>query len=93
MTPYFQIEKNVGGVPFSKGKIKERLSFYGFTEIADIMRFIKLVCSTPPDVSDFNFIRSKIDLCLRHHDNGSDYFIALREFASELDAVICIAGQ
>lgn len=36
------------------------------------------------------FIRDKIYLCLKYHDNGSNYFIDLREFASMLDAMISI---
>lgn len=77
------------GIDFlSKKQLKERVSLYGFVEIADVLRFIDFICSSPPDRSDYVFIRSKIDLCLRRHDNGSNYFIELREFASELDAMI-----
>lgn len=72
----------------SKNQLRERIGHYGFVEVADILRFIDFICSSPPDRSDYAFIRSKLDLCLRHHDNGSNYFIELREFASELDAMI-----
>lgn len=72
----------------SKKQLRERVQSYGFIEIADILRFIDFVCIPLPDKGDYIFIRNKIELCLKNHDNGSDYFITLREFASELDAMI-----
>jgi hypothetical protein len=71
----------------SKKQLRERIAKYGFIEISDVLHFIDLVCSSPPDLSDYSFIRNKIELCLRHHDDSSNYFIDLREFASELDAM------
>lgn len=71
----------------SKKQLRERVAKYGFIEIRSILHFIDFVCSSPPDSSDYTFIRSKIKLCLHHHDDDSDYFIDLREFISELDAI------
>lgn len=70
-----------------KEQIRERVGGYGFIEIADVLRFIDLICSSPPDRSDYVFIRGKLDLCLRYHDNGDDYFIPLRELVTELDCL------
>jgi hypothetical protein len=69
-------------------QIRQRVDQYGFIEFASILKFIEYVCSSPPDIGDYSFIRAKVRLCLQHHDDGSDYFIAIREFASELDALI-----
>ncbi|MGK3143635.1 hypothetical protein [Pantoea sp. C2G6] len=77
----------------SKEEMIKRLSYYGFSEVADILRFIKLVCSSPPDLIDFTYIRNKVGSCLDHNDDGSEYFIGLREFASELDAVLYYIGR
>ncbi|MBS1205271.1 MAG: hypothetical protein H6R25_2170 [Proteobacteria bacterium] len=72
----------------SKEQLRERVSHYGFIEIVDILRFIDSICSSPPGRGDYFFIRDKIGLCLCHHDNESDYFIPLRELATELDCLI-----
>ncbi|ELC6383286.1 hypothetical protein Q8V88_003984 [Enterobacter hormaechei] len=72
----------------SKKQLREKIEGFGFVEVADVLRFIEFVCSSPPEKSDYIFIRHKVELCLKHHDDGSNYFIELREFASELDAMI-----
>jgi hypothetical protein len=71
-----------------KEQIRERVNSYGFIEIVDVLRFIDLICSSPPGRNDYIFIRGKLDLCLRHHDDEGDYFIPLRELVTELDCLI-----
>ncbi len=61
---------------------------YGFVEIRDALKFLQGMCDLVLDRGDLTYLRGKIDVCLRHHDNGSNYFISLREFASELDCFI-----
>ncbi|PIJ49714.1 hypothetical protein BL250_15955 [Erwinia sp. OLTSP20] len=61
---------------------------YDFDEIDDILIFLKLVCHSQPDDSDYLYIRSKLGLCLSLHDNKSSFFIPLRELATELDCII-----
>lgn len=90
MTPNLQSSQNARKAFLSKSQLKERFVHYGFIEIADVLRFIEFACSSPPERSDYMFIRDKIYLCLKYHDNGSNYFIELREFASMLDAMISI---
>lgn len=72
----------------SKEQVRKRLEGYGFIEISKIFRFLDLMCESDLDVSAFFYIRSQLSLCLLNHDNWSDYFIPLREFAAELDCFI-----
>ena len=85
---FLSSEQSDGKCILSKKQLRERIEGFGFVEVADVLRFIEFVCSSPPEKSDYIFIRHKIDLILRRYDNGSNYFIELREFASELDALI-----
>lgn len=87
---FLRSERSAEKCILSKKQLRERIEIFGFVEVADVLRFIEFVCSSPPEKSDYIFIRHKIDLCLRKYDNDSDYFIVLREFASELDAMISI---
>lgn len=75
-------------ISLSVKEIRERIDRYGFTEISDIIIFLDVICHGLPDLPDYIYIRRKLDRCLSHHDNGSDYFIPLREFACELDAIL-----
>lgn len=68
----------------------EKIGRYGFVEIADAQKFLKVMCDVVLDSSDLAYLRKKIDACLRHHDNGTNYFVSLREFATELDCLIDI---
>lgn len=72
----------------NKVQIKNRIRKFGFIEVADILRFLELMCDKELDVADYAYIRSKIGSCLKYHDDHSDYFIPLREFATELDCMI-----
>lgn len=74
--------------PMSIDEIKTKIAFYGFIEISYIFSFLDLVCRTPPTESDYIYIRSSIGSCLKKHDDGSDYFIPLRDFALELDYLV-----
>jgi len=69
-------------------QIKERIQGYGFVEVVDIFRFLDFVSGLLLEKSEYIYIRSKIEICLRCNDDGSDYFIPLREFASELDCLL-----
>lgn len=73
---------------FSAENIRMRLKDYCFSEVEDIFHFLNLFCNSPPGNCEYAYIRSKLGLCLKHHDNQSDYFIPLREFAAELDCLI-----
>jgi len=63
------------------------LKAYGFIEIADAIKFLQLICGNELDTSEIAYLRKKIEFCLKNHDNQSDYFIPLREFATELDCL------
>ncbi|HGK4757612.1 TPA: hypothetical protein ACJ2XJ_005000, partial [Enterobacter cloacae] len=73
---------------FSKNAVMRKVESMGFLEAADIIRFLSFFCDGELKTSECVYIRSKVDECLRSHDDTSDYFIGLRELASELDAVI-----
>lgn len=68
--------------------VYEKIRSYGFTEIGDLITFLQIICNTDLDISELLYFRAKIGLCLRHHDDSTDYFIPLREFACELDCLI-----
>jgi len=72
-------------------QVKERVNYYGFVEVSDILNFLSfldLTKATWLGSSEYIYVRSKLEMCLRNHDDGSDYFIPLREFATELDCLI-----
>lgn len=71
----------------TKIDLYDRISHFGFTEIADIYQFLKSVRPFYPDKNVYRYIRAKIAECLRTNDDGSDYFIPLREFLSELSCI------
>ncbi|WP_434747273.1 hypothetical protein [Pantoea sp. Lu_F5_004] len=71
-------------------RVKAIICGYGFIEVNDIFKFIEFLCHGELDTSELVYIRNKIGLCLRRHDDGQDYFIPLREFATELDCLIDI---
>jgi len=68
-------------------RVEEAIKGYGFSEITDILAFLNFSCCTELDASELAYIREKIDICLRKNDNGDNYFIPLREFATELDCL------
>lgn len=68
--------------------IKNRIECFGFTEVSDILRFLFFIVNSTLENSDYLYIREKIDRCLRNHDNGDNYFIALRELACDLDCIL-----
>lgn len=72
----------------SREKIIERVSYYGYMEIADILKFMELICQPILENCDYLYIKYKVMQCLYIHDNHSDYFISLRELASELDCFV-----
>ena len=72
----------------SPDRIKERLRYFGFTEVDEILKFISIIDAEDADASGYTYIRARLDRCLRNHDNGDDYFIPLREIASELDCCL-----
>lgn len=71
----------------TRKSVHETLQGFGFTEVADILNFLDFMCGSDLDVSEIAYLRQKIHLCLRRNDNGSNYFIRLREFATELDCL------
>lgn len=72
----------------NKVQIENRIRKFGFIEIVDIFVFLELICDTELDIADYAYIREKVGACLQCHDDHSDYFISLREFATELDCLI-----
>ncbi|WP_206756727.1 hypothetical protein, partial [Pantoea agglomerans] len=71
----------------TRKSVHETLQGFGFTEIADILNFLDFMCGSELDVSEITYLRQKIHVCLRRNDNGDNYFIALREFATDLDCL------
>jgi hypothetical protein len=55
-----------------------RLGRYGFTECADLRRFLLLVCDEHPGACETLYIWARLCECLEHHDNGSAWFADLR---------------
>lgn len=72
----------------NKREIADRIRLYDFVEISDILDFIRLICHSRPDRSDYFYIRSKLGACLHMYDDHSAYFIPIRELATELDCLI-----
>ncbi len=72
----------------SRSEFLNRLIDYRFNETKDIVNFLKFFCDENIDICDYLFIRAKLELCLKNHDNMSDYFIPLRQVATELDCLI-----
>lgn len=75
----------------TRKNVEEGLKDYGFSEVADIFSFLDFISRTGAEtgigVSELAYIRKKIDICLRENDDGDNYFIPLREFATELDCL------
>jgi len=65
-----------------------RVREYGFVEISEILNFLKYICHSRLDDSDYLYIRSKLGKCLDINDDHSEYFIPLRELATELDCLV-----
>ena len=72
----------------NKVQIESRIRKFGFVEVTDILRFLEYMCDKELDVADYAYIRSKVGSCLKYHDDHSDYFIPLRELATELNCLI-----
>lgn len=75
-------------VSLSRSDLLERIKPYGFIETSSVLSFLENVCNPAPDECAFMYIRNKIDECLSHHDNGSDYFSALRSLLKDLDYIL-----
>lgn len=86
-------DKYFSGCLLTRKNVEEVLRDYGFSEVADIFTFLDFICRAGPGpgvglgVSELAYIRKKIDICLRKNDDGDNYFIPLREFATELDCL------
>ncbi|TKJ82629.1 hypothetical protein EpCFBP13511_24040 [Erwinia persicina] len=72
---------------FTSKNVKEVLRYYGFSEVADIFSFLNFTHTAELGTSELAYIREKVSICLRRNDNGDNYFIALREFATDLDCL------
>ena len=82
------VEDILSQISLSRGDLLERVKPYGFIETGSIMSFLENVCHARPDEHAFQYIRNKIDECLRRHDNGSSYFSALRNLLKDLDYLL-----
>lgn len=69
-------------------RIKRIVGKYGFIEIAYILHFLTVFCQGSLRDSDCLYIRNELAKCLKAHDDSSEYFIPLRELATELDCLI-----
>ncbi len=66
-------------------KIIEIIKYYGFIECGQILNFLHNVCEEIPEKTDLLWIYSKINNCLRIHNNNSEYFDALIDLRSEIE--------
>jgi hypothetical protein len=82
----YRANDNLVTYSLSKVKIIETISCFGFIEVAQILCFLEFI--EVFDDSALVYIRSKIKECLMKHDDKSNYFIPLRELATELDFLI-----
>lgn len=69
-------------------RVKRILGKYGFIEIAYILHFLNVFCQGTLRESDCFYIRNELARCLKYNDDASEYFIPLRELATELDCLI-----
>lgn len=67
-----------------KSKIISVLMTYGFLEVSDIIFVLTLSRSSQLKATELYYLECKLNECLRNHDNGSDYFIPLRELREEV---------
>jgi len=68
-----------------KSKIISMLMAYGFKEVSDIIFVLTLSHLSKLGTAELYYLECKLDECLRNHDNGSDYFIPLRELKEEVE--------
>ncbi|MEN4748125.1 hypothetical protein [Pantoea agglomerans] len=83
-----QTSETSGLICLTSKSVCEAVREYGFSEIGDILSFLDFICRPDLGISEIAYIRKKIELCLRRYDDGENYFIPLREFATELDCMI-----
>ena len=57
---------------------------YGFIECADILFFLKYLNNEKVEQTSLSWISSKLNECLGNHDDGKDYFIALRKLRNDI---------
>ncbi|MGR3184276.1 hypothetical protein [Enterobacter cancerogenus] len=69
-------------------RVKRMLKRYGFIEVAYILHFLNVFCQGTLRESDCLYIRNELARCLKKNDDTSEYFIPLRELATELDCLI-----
>ncbi len=70
--------------PTCRNALLSELTRYGFTEVGDVVMFLRLICPTVPDDAAILYMHEKLAECLKNHDNGSDYFDALRNVTARL---------
>ncbi|MHA0949044.1 hypothetical protein [Enterobacter ludwigii] len=70
-----------------KSKVISMLMTYGFIEVSDIIFVLTLSRSSQLTATELYYLECKLNECLRSHDNGSDYFIPLRELKEEVVAL------
>lgn len=56
-------------------------------EASDILHFLDFICHEELDVGDYLYLRYKVGRAISAHDDKSEYFIPLRELATELDCM------
>lgn len=67
-----------------KAKIISVLMTYGFIEVSDIIFLLTLSRSNQLKATELYYLECKLNECLRNHDNGSDYFVPLRDLKKEV---------
>jgi len=72
----------VGNV--SREEIFECVRHYGFTECADIIKFLHIFNRELMSTAELIFLLEKTKECLNNHDNQSCYFIPLRKLHQDI---------
>ncbi|MBN7121341.1 hypothetical protein [Erwinia billingiae] len=62
----------------------EKVKPCGFTEMNTLLSFLAFICEETPDKSALLYIKGCVSEFLDVHDNGSQYFAALRDVKSSL---------
>lgn len=72
----------------TRGRLRERLSRYGFVECSMLTGFLDVCCCERLGRGELLYIRSKIRECLWSHDEGSAWFDDLRLMESQVSRAL-----
>ena len=74
----------------TRGRLRKRLSRYGFVECSMLICFLDMCCCERPGRGELLYIRSKIRACLWSHDEGSAWFDDLRLMESQVSRALAL---